>query len=62
MSVLLGQPHGFEGYGRSSGVKTALTGGGTAVKLSHRGLIAWQEWFVEQDGWTKALEAVGLRE
>jgi hypothetical protein len=52
----------FIGYGRTSGVKTALNGGGTAVKLSPRGLVAWQEWFVEQDGWTKALEAVGLRE
>jgi SnoaL-like domain len=52
----------FVGYGRSSGVRTAVTDGGTAVKLSARGLVVWQEWFTEQHGWTKALEAVGLRE
>ena len=49
----------FVGYGRSSGVKTALDNGGTAVKFSARGLIMWQEWFVE-NGWEKALAAVGL--
>jgi hypothetical protein len=32
------------------------------VTLSARGLIHWQEWFAEQGGWEKALEAVGLRE
>jgi hypothetical protein len=52
----------FVGYGRSSGVKTALNDGGTAVKLSARGFVVWQEWFVEQNGWKKALEAVGLQE
>jgi hypothetical protein len=52
----------FVGYGRSSGVQTAVKDGGTAIKLSARGLVGWQEWFAEQDGWTKALEAVGLRE
>jgi predicted ester cyclase len=52
----------FVGYGRSSGVKTDLSNGGTAVKLSPRGLIVWQEWFVEQDGWMKTLEAAGLYE
>ena len=52
----------FVGYGRSSGVETAVNDGGTAVMLSDRGRVAWQEWFAEQDGWTKALEAVGLRE
>ena len=50
----------FVGYGRSSGVKTELKDGGTAVKFSARGLVVWQEWFAEQDGWKKALEAVGL--
>ena len=50
----------FVGYGRGSGAETTILSGGTAVKLSDRGLIVWQEWFVEQDGWTKALEAVGL--
>ena len=52
----------FVGHGKSSGVETALNGGGTALKLSALGSIVWQGWFVEQDGWTKALEAVGLRE
>ena len=52
----------FVGYGRSSGVKTALNDGGTAVRLSPRGLAVWQEWFVEQDGWKKALAALGLSE
>ena len=52
----------FVGYGRSSGVETAVNHGGTAVMLSDRGRVAWQEWFAEQDGWTKALEAAGLSE
>ena len=52
----------FVGHGRGSGAETTILGGGTAAKLSDRGLIAWQEWFVEQDGWTRALEAVGLSE
>jgi hypothetical protein len=52
----------FVGYGRSSGAETALNDRGTAVKFSDRGLVVWQEWFAEQDGWTKALEAVGLSE
>jgi hypothetical protein len=51
----------FVGYGRSSGVKTELDNGGTAVRFSPRGLVTWQEWFVE-DGWEKALAAVGLQE
>jgi ketosteroid isomerase-like protein len=52
----------FVGHGRSSGVETTLKNGGTAVRLSHQGRIVWQEWFVENDGWTKALEAAGLSE
>jgi hypothetical protein len=51
----------FAGYGRSSGVKTDLIDGATAMRLSARGLVVWQEWFVE-DGWEKALAAVGLSE
>ena len=50
----------FVGYGRISGVKTDLRDGATALKYSERGLIVWQEWFAEQDGWRKALEAIGL--
>ena len=39
-----------------------LDDAGTAVKLSPRGLVAKQEWFVEPGGWTKALDAAGLSE
>jgi hypothetical protein len=49
-------------YGRGSGVETKVQNGGAAVTLSARGLVTWQEWFVDQDGWEKALEAAGLRE
>src|SRR4051812_10353010 len=52
----------FTGHGRGSGAKTTVSDGGTAVKLSDGGSVLWQEWFAEQDGWTRALEAVGLRE
>ena len=52
----------FVGHGRSSGAQTTLNNGGTAAKLSARGRIVWQEWFVEDDGWKKALEAVRLSE
>jgi ketosteroid isomerase-like protein len=51
----------FVGHGRGSGAKTTVNDGGTAVKLSARGLVVWQEWFAEQGGWDKALEAVELR-
>ena len=51
----------FVTYGRGSGVKTTVTDGGTAVRLSGRGVILWQEWFVERDGWQQALKAVELR-
>ena len=51
----------FVGYGRSSGVKTVLKDGGTAIRFSPRGLIAWQEWFVVENGWEPAIAAVGLR-
>ena len=49
----------FVGYGRTSGVKTALSDGATAIKFSARGLVTWQEWFVEPDGWQKALAVIG---
>lgn len=52
----------FVGYGRSSGVQTAITNGGTAVRFSPRGLVVWQEWFADQDAWTQALKAAGLSE
>jgi hypothetical protein len=48
--------------GRGSGVETTLKDAGTAIRLSARGTTTWQEWFVEQDGWQKALEAAGLSE
>jgi hypothetical protein len=50
----------FVGYGRGSGAKTELTGGGTAAKVSDRGLVTWQGWFVDQGGWEQALQSVGL--
>jgi hypothetical protein len=50
----------FVGYGRLSGVKTDLRDGGTALYLSSRGLVACQEWYVEQDGWKKAFESADL--
>jgi hypothetical protein len=50
----------FAGHGRSSGVKTVLNDGGTALRLSPRGLVAWQEWFIEEDAWERAVGAVGL--
>ena len=52
----------FVGYGRGSGAKTEVKDGGTALRFSPRGLVAWQEWFAEQEGWKKAVEAVGLSE
>jgi len=52
----------FVGYGRVSGAETRVSDGGTAVKLSARGLVTWQEWFAEREGWHKALAAVGLPE
>jgi ketosteroid isomerase-like protein len=56
----LGVRGDFVGYGRGSGVKTEVTSGGTVMALSSRGKIARQKWFVEQNGWQSALEAVGL--
>jgi hypothetical protein len=47
--------------GVSSGAKTEVSDGATAAKFSPRGLVTWQEWFVEQDGRLRALAAVGLR-
>ncbi len=50
----------FFGVGRGSGVETTLNDAGTAARLSARGSATWQEWFVEENGWQKALEAAGL--
>jgi hypothetical protein len=52
----------FLGVGRGSGVETSITDAGTAIRFSDRGTATWQEWFVEQGGWQKTLEAVGLSE
>ena len=52
----------FVGHGRGSGAQTTVGDGGTAIRLSERGQVTWQEWFAQPGGWTKALEAVGLRE
>jgi ketosteroid isomerase-like protein len=52
----------FFGVGRGSGVETTMNDAGTAVRVSARGRATWQEWFVVQNGWQKALEAIGLLE
>jgi hypothetical protein len=52
----------FFGAGRGSGVETTIRDAGTAFRFSARGTATWQEWFVEQDGWQKTLEAAGLSE
>lgn len=52
----------FVGYGRGSGAQTTVSDGATAIRISQGGLVTWQEWFAEQNGWKKALEAVGLSE
>ena len=52
----------FVGRGRGSGVQTTMYDAGTAMRFSNRGAVTWQEWFVEQNRWPKALEAAGLEE
>jgi SnoaL-like domain len=52
----------FFGLGRGSGVETTIKDAGTAIRFSARSTITWQEWFVEQNGWSDALEAAGLSE
>jgi len=52
----------FFGVGRGSGVETTMKDAGTAFRLSARGTATWQEWFVEQNGWQKALVAAELEE
>ena len=51
----------FTGIGRGGGVSTDIEGGGTVIRLSPGGLASRQDWFVEQDGWEKALEAAGVK-
>ena len=50
----------FVAYGRTSGARTEIRNGGSAVRFSNRGLVAWQEWFGEDAGWEKALRSAGL--
>jgi hypothetical protein len=57
-SEILGGRGDFVGIGRGSGVKTEVTSGGTVMELSSRGKITRQEWFVEQNGWQRALSAL----
>jgi hypothetical protein len=52
----------FFGVGRGSGVETTMKDSGTAMRFSARSRATWQEWFVEQNGWQKTLEAAGLSE
>jgi ketosteroid isomerase-like protein len=50
------------GRGRRSGAETRVTSAGIAARMSDRGKIAWQHFFIQTDGWQEAIEAVGLRE
>ena len=58
----IGAKGDFVGYGRSSGVRTDVTSGGTLMELSSRGKIARREWYVQQSGWQQVLEGRGLSE
>jgi hypothetical protein len=49
-------------FGRVSGVEVSVTGAGSVYQLSPRGRIARQDFLIEEGGWQKALEAVGLSE
>ena len=51
----------FRALGRRSGVETAIRNGGTAARISRRGLVERQDWFGEQDGWARALEVAELQ-
>jgi ketosteroid isomerase-like protein len=48
--------------GRASGVPTTVKSAGMAYFLSSRGRVAKQNVYMEDGGWTKALEAAGLSE
>jgi hypothetical protein len=48
--------------GRVSEVEVPLNGAGSVYHLSPRGRIARQDFLIEEGGWQKALEAVGLSE
>ena len=48
------------GRGRKSAAETRVNGAGVAARMSKGGKIAWQHFFIQTDGWQKALEAVGL--
>ena len=48
----------FNTRGRSSGVETTVKGAGAAYWLSSRGKVARQDFYMEGDGWQRALEAV----
>lgn len=49
----------FTTRGRSSGVETTVKGAGAAYRLSSRGKIRRQDFYMEEDGWQRALDAVG---
>ncbi len=49
-------------FGRVSGIEVKVNGAGSVYHLSPRGRIARQDFLIAEDGWQKALEAVGLSE
>jgi hypothetical protein len=49
-------------FGRVSGIEVTVTNAGSVYQLSPRGRIARQDFLIEEGGWQKALEAVGLTE
>lgn len=48
----------FVTRGRSSGVETTVNDAGSAYRLSKRGLVARQDFFMESDGWRQAQDVL----
>ena len=44
-------------HGRTSGAPITVRDGATAVRLSQRGLVEWQGWYVDENSWRDAREA-----
>ena len=49
----------FVTEGRGSGVRTTVSDAGAAYRMSPRGKVMRQDFYMERDGWRRALEAVG---
>lgn len=50
----------FKTCGRNSGVETTVKDAGAAYRLSRRGRVIRQDFYMEEDGWQRARDAVGL--